>query len=129
MRQLERSNGFVKNSISNWAKGIGKSGTYAEANNQATPFCFGVAKSLVYSELRKKVGLDQARNAFFGAAPLSPVTQNYFLSLNIFLINGYGMTECAGGTTYTSPSNFDNFDNDFLNSTGNGVIGSRITSI
>jgi long-chain-fatty-acid--CoA ligase ACSBG len=33
----------------------------------------------------------------FGAAPLSPDIRGYFLSLNMLLINAYGMSECAGG--------------------------------
>jgi len=32
----------------------------------------------------------------FGAAPLSPAIRDYFLTLNMFLINGYGMSECSG---------------------------------
>jgi long-chain-fatty-acid--CoA ligase ACSBG len=59
----------------------------------------------------------------FGAAPLSPIIRDYFLSLNIFLINGYGMSECAGAETLSNPENFDKFDNDFLLSTGSALDG------
>jgi long-chain-fatty-acid--CoA ligase ACSBG len=62
----------------------------------------------------------------FGAAPLSPVTRDYFLSLNIFLLNAYGMSECAGATTISDPVNFEKFDDDFLVSTGNTLDGTEI---
>jgi long-chain-fatty-acid--CoA ligase ACSBG len=32
----------------------------------------------------------------FGAAPLSPEIREYFLQLNMFLVNAYGMSECGG---------------------------------
>jgi hypothetical protein len=40
--------------------------------------------------LKKAIGLDQARFLLFGAAPLAADIRQYFLSLNMFLINGYG---------------------------------------
>lgn len=62
----------------------------------------------------------------FGAAPLSPAIREYFLSLNMFLMNGYGMSECAGAQTISDPDNFDKFDADFMVSTGRSIPGAEI---
>lgn len=62
----------------------------------------------------------------FGAAPLSPATRDYFLSLNLFLLNAYGMSECSGATTISDADNFDKFDDDFLVSTGKTIDGTEI---
>lgn len=40
----------------------------------------------------------------FGAAPLDPNIRKYFFSLNFFLRNGYGMTECTAPQNTTDPS-------------------------
>lgn len=49
--------------------------------------------------MRKALGLDQAKYLVFGAAPLAPDIREYFMSLGMSLINGYGMSECSGPQT------------------------------
>ena len=46
------------------------------------------------------MGLDQTKYCIFGAAPMAQPTREYFLSLNIFIGNVYGMSESAGPTTW-----------------------------
>ena len=58
MKQIGAANGFVKKAIADWAKGLGKVGTFAETHNKSPPLCFGVAKSLVYNNVKKALGLD-----------------------------------------------------------------------
>lgn len=59
----------------------------------------------------------------FGAAPLAPSIRGYFLSLNMFLINTYGMSESTGPETISYPEDFDKFDENFLKSTGAPIAG------
>lgn len=80
----------------------------------------------MYNNVKKQLGLDKTRFLVFGAAPLSPEIREYFLSLNLFLINGYGMSECAGATALSDPLNFDTFDKEFLKSCGNAIDGTEI---
>jgi long-chain-fatty-acid--CoA ligase ACSBG len=47
---------------------------------------------LVFNQVKKQLGLDQCVYFLFGAAPLDPQIRHYFLSLNFFLINSYGMS-------------------------------------
>ena len=58
MKQIASSNGFMKRSIAGWAKGMGKQGTFAETHKQSPPFCFGLAKKLVFDNVKKALGLD-----------------------------------------------------------------------
>ena len=44
----------------------------------------------------------------------------------MFLINGYGMSECAGAETLSDPLNFDKFDLEFMKSTGKAIDGTEI---
>ena len=39
MKLLGSQSGPIKRGLANWAKSIGKQGTYAELNNLPTPFC------------------------------------------------------------------------------------------
>ena len=45
------------------------------------------------------VGLDKCKNMIVGAAPIHPETFEFFMSINIPLKEGYGMTECSGSHT------------------------------
>jgi len=42
------------------------------------------------------LGLNECRVFLVGAAPLALETKKYFASLNIMIINAYGMSECSG---------------------------------
>lgn len=90
MKLIASQNGALKKTIGDWAKKMGNTGTYAEINGKPVPFCFTVAKKLVYNNIKKALGLDEAKTMVFGAAPMAVATREYFLSLNFFLINAYG---------------------------------------
>jgi len=77
--------------LATWAKGMGAEGTFAEVHKKKLPFGFGLAKAVVYNNVKKALGLDQARYLMYGAAPLSSAIREYFLSLNMYLISGYGI--------------------------------------
>ena len=53
-------------------------------------------------------------------------TREYFLSLNIFLKNAYGMSECSGPETFTVPSAILKFDNETLMSCGVAMDGTDL---
>jgi long-subunit acyl-CoA synthetase (AMP-forming) len=59
---------------------------------------------LVYNRVKAALGLDACRLFAFGSAPLDPAIRKYFFSLNIFLRNGYGMTECTAPESATDPN-------------------------
>jgi len=79
-----------------WAKGIGKEGTIAEEKGEPVPSGFNLAKKVVFHNVKKALGLEEARDLVFGAAPLNPDIREYFMSLNMSLKNGYGMSESSG---------------------------------
>lgn len=68
-------------------------------DDKPTSFQYKLAKFLVYNNVRKALGLDEAKYLIFGAAPLAPHIREYFMSLGMSLINGYGMSECSGPQT------------------------------
>ncbi|OQS00035.1 Long-chain-fatty-acid--CoA ligase [Thraustotheca clavata] len=57
---------------------------------------------LVFSKLRAKLGLDQCKLFFVGAAPLSPAVLSFFrVMLNCMCLEIYGQTEACGCVTMT----------------------------
>jgi long-chain acyl-CoA synthetase len=53
----------------------------------------------VWAAIRARVGLDQCRAGVTGAAPISPDVVEFFRSLDLPLVEGYGMTESTVGAT------------------------------
>lgn len=58
MKQVAAENGWLKTKIANWAKSIGVEGTFAEVHGKKLPFGFGLAKKVVYNNVKKALGLD-----------------------------------------------------------------------
>lgn len=107
MKEVARSNGWLKTKIANWAKSIGPEGTFQEIHNQPTSFQFKLAKILVFNNVKKALGLENTEYFLYGSAPLDPKIRQYFLSLNIFLANIYGMSESTGPQNMSDIDNFD----------------------
>jgi long-chain-fatty-acid--CoA ligase ACSBG len=57
--------------------------------------------------VKKALGFDNCRFFLYGAAPMDPKIRGYFLSLNIFLINTYGMSESTGPQNFSDPNEFN----------------------
>jgi long-chain-fatty-acid--CoA ligase ACSBG len=73
--------------LSDWAKSVGTVASDAEDRGESVPFGTFVAEKLVFSNVRKALGLDRARYIFNTAAPLQPATCDYFRSLRIKILD------------------------------------------
>jgi long-subunit acyl-CoA synthetase (AMP-forming) len=65
-----------------------------------------VAKKIVFSKVRERLGLDRCRYCASGAAPISKSTLEFFLSLDIPIYEIYGQSEVTGAATINSPGAF-----------------------
>lgn len=59
------------------------------------PWGFALANNLVFKKVRAALGLDRCRICFTGAAPITKDTLEYFMSLNIPVMELYGMSESS----------------------------------
>ena len=57
---------------------------------------YPLAKALVFKKVRKALGFDRCRLIISGAAPIVRDTLEFFLSLDVLLMEGYGMSESSG---------------------------------
>jgi long-chain acyl-CoA synthetase len=65
----------------------------------------GLANSLVFPTIRKKMAGENLRALICGSAPLAQETQDYFAMLGIPVLQVYGLTETTGICTMDDPQN------------------------
>lgn len=65
-------------------------------NRRGLPWTFKIANSLVLKRVHERIGLDCAKITLSGAAPIHRSTVEYFMSINIPLLELYGMSENTG---------------------------------
>ena len=89
-----------------WARGVGLAGGYASQRARRRPMLFALANALVFKKVRRRLGLDRARVLVTSAAPIGRSTLEFFLSLGLPICEVYGMSECTGPATISTPERY-----------------------
>jgi long-chain acyl-CoA synthetase len=90
-----------------WAIGLGT--TIADRFLSGQPIAlhqqlaYRLAQWLVLANVRKSLGIDQARFLLSGAAPISPKILRWFFALGVPMFEIWGMTETCGGSSANYP--------------------------
>ncbi len=104
MMEKGRNATFVQKQIAKWAKSVGL--RYGHDLNPNAEWTYRLANKLVYTKVRKALGLDRCRMQVTAAAPISKETLDFFLSLGIPIYELYGMSESTGPATISYPGQF-----------------------
>jgi len=80
--------------IFEWSLAVGKKRLQRQQVGPLTALAFGCADRLIFARLRAAFG-GRLRLAISGGAPLSPEIAEFFHTLGIFILEGYGLTETA----------------------------------
>ncbi len=101
MMEVGKNTKGIKKCIASWAKGKGACMTASKQFGSSTspPSCYGCANSIVFQAIKKNLGLGKVRVCVTGAAPIARETLEYFGSLNIFIYELFGQSECTGPAT------------------------------
>ncbi len=102
---LEAATG-VKKSLAKWAQVQGLKGAKRRERGEDPGLQYKLADKLVFSKIRARLGLDECRLAVTAAAPIGKSTLDFFFSLGIPIMEVYGMSECTGPSTVSTPSAF-----------------------
>jgi long-chain acyl-CoA synthetase len=107
--ETAKKGGGLKYSIFKWAIGVGKECSKLRQNKQEPSGLLamkeGIAQKLVFSKLQERFG---GRLKYFvsGSAPLSREMAEFFHSVGILILEGYGLTETSAFSFVNRPHNF-----------------------
>ncbi|NXM60811.1 ACBG2 ligase, partial [Illadopsis cleaveri] len=120
MKSVGMKASALRRRVASWAKEVGLQTNLKRMNGcSEVPVNFRLARQLVYRKVRKAIGLDRCTKCYTGAAPITRETLEFFLSLNIPVLELYGMSESSGPHTISLPHAFK------LGSCGKELAGCR----
>jgi long-chain acyl-CoA synthetase len=100
---------WIKQQCYRFAMYIGNKTARRKLNHQRQPIPLLLANFLVtitiFRKIRKLLGIDRARFALSGAAPISPDVLEYFQALGVNIRESYGMTESSALVTMHKDQN------------------------
>jgi long-chain acyl-CoA synthetase len=106
--QIEKGGG-AKRAIGLWALRVGAQASRLRRAKRPVPALLAlqerVADRLVFSKVRQKLG-GRLRVGVSGAAPLGTDVLEFFNSLGMLVIEGYGLTETASSLSVNDPEDF-----------------------
>ncbi|MEN0066629.1 MAG: AMP-binding protein, partial [Myxococcota bacterium] len=93
-----------------WAMGVGRKTVPYRSKGKSIPPLLGlqlsIADRLVLSRLRDRLGFTNCELALSGSAPLSTEVHEFFLAMQLDLVEGYGLTETCPALTVNRPHEF-----------------------
>jgi len=105
VRAIGQSVTGVKKSVATWAKRL--SLDYAKSiqlgGSGERPWGLTAAETLVLNGVKARLGLDECKFGFTGAAPIRVDTLEFFGSLGLLVNEVYGMSECTGACSISTP--------------------------
>jgi long-chain acyl-CoA synthetase len=100
----------IRQKLFHWAINTGKATIPYRSVGKPIPGGLGlkykIADKIVLSKLRAALGFDRAEILLSGSAPLSVPVHEFFLAMNLNLLEAYGLTETCPGLTANLPTNF-----------------------
>jgi long-chain acyl-CoA synthetase len=98
-----------KRRIVDWALGVGRRASALRREGRDLPPLLAVqhrlADKVVYSKVKERLG-GRLRFGISGAAPISVEILEFFASLDILILEGYGLTESSSGCSVNRPSRY-----------------------
>ncbi|MDX6369909.1 MAG: long-chain acyl-CoA synthetase [Gaiellaceae bacterium] len=99
----------VKRHLIDWALSVGARVSKLREAGQLVPGKLALqhklADRLVYSKVKDRLG-GNLRIGVSGGAPLAKEIIEFFASLDILILEGYGLTECTTGATINRPTSY-----------------------
>ena len=108
LAQFEQVHG-PRRRLLDWALGVGRQVSELRQRGEAVPRGLAlrhrVADRLVYSKIKNRLG-GRLRLGVSGGAPLSKEIAAFFHSIDILIVEGWGLTECTTAASVNRPGRF-----------------------
>jgi long-chain acyl-CoA synthetase len=99
----------VKRRLIDWALGVGRRVSELRQGGEPVPRSLALqhrlADRLVYSKVKERLG-GRLRLPISGGAPLAEEIAEFFHSIDILIVEGYGQTECTTASNVNMPTSF-----------------------
>jgi len=105
IRAIGAANTGAKKALGDWAKGLALDNS--RSKQLGTPLKEGMGLSLslkILGKVKEGLGLHECKYCLTGAAPIRVDTLEYFGSLGMTISELYGMSECTGACTVSTPA-------------------------
>jgi long-chain-fatty-acid--CoA ligase ACSBG len=110
MLEIGSTQNFLMRAVGSWAKGVTLQHHLDRMSGKETnTLQYQLAKKFIISKVKTAMGFDRCQTFSSGAAPISIETKKYFMSLDMPIIEIFGMSESSGGHSFstTDAPNFD----------------------
>jgi len=108
LAQFEQVHG-PRRRLLDWALGVGRQVSELRQRGEAVPRALAlrhrVADRLVYSKIKNRLG-GRLRLGISGGAPLSKEIAAFFHTIDILIVEGWGLTECTTAASVNRPGRF-----------------------
>jgi long-chain acyl-CoA synthetase len=108
LAQFEEVHG-PRRRLLDWALGVGRRVSELRQRGEPVPrglaFQHRLADRLVYSKVKDKLG-GRLRLGISGGAPLAKEIAEFFHSIDILIVEGWGLTECTTAASVNRPGHF-----------------------
>ncbi|XP_050314839.1 very long-chain-fatty-acid--CoA ligase bubblegum isoform X2 [Anthonomus grandis grandis] len=100
MQQIAAQNGFIKKAIASWAKEYTLQHHLNIINGiHSKSWAYTLAKNIIFSKIKAALGFQECTFFCSAAAPLATDIKKYFMSIDIPVMECFGMSEASGGHT------------------------------
>merc|ERR1712048_925473 len=105
IRAVGAANTGAKKALGDWAKGLALANSRSKqlGHTLVEPAGLTIA-SAILNKVKENLGLHLCKYGFTGAAPIRVDTLEYFGSLGLTINEVYGMSECTGAATISTPA-------------------------
>ncbi|XP_063929421.1 very long-chain-fatty-acid--CoA ligase bubblegum [Zophobas morio] len=120
MMEVAAQNGGIKQAIASWAKNQALEhhlNKIQGVNSNSWGYC--IASAVIFKKIKQALGFNRCTLYASAAAPLAADIKRYFLSLDIPIMEAFGMSEAAGAHTLCTMDSFG------LDTIGMGLPGTK----